>query len=215
MKTTSDRFTFHRILPRLHLLPACLGFLLALVTAQGTSVVPPDFQKLVDDSDYIVRAVVKSVTSEWRVNEGHRGIFTLVELDVKEVIRGTPPQPLVLVMLGGTVGDQTLTVAGAPQFKVGDEDILFIHGNGYYFSPLVAVMHGRYPVRRNPDNGREFIARSNGRPLYHENDVAQPMAEGATAQPALRASRLPLTPAEFVTRIKAAAVNSSRAKAQQ
>ena len=206
-----DRPPCYPILYRLRWLPACLAFLLALATTQGTSVVPPDFEQLVGESDYVVRAVVKSVTAEWRVNQGHRGIFTLVELDVKEVITGTPPQPLVLVMLGGTVGDDTLTVAGAPQFKVGDEDVLFVHGNGYNFSPLVAVMHGRYPVMRDPGTGREFIARSNGRPLYNENDVAQPMAEAAAPAPVVRPDARPLSPAEFAARIRTAA-NSLRAR---
>src|ERR1019366_6473746 len=109
---------------------ACFAFLAGVLPAWCTSVVPPDFSQLVNESDYIVRAVVKSVTSEWRENQGGRHIFTFVELDVREVIAGTPPQPLILEMLGGKVGNEELAVAGAPKFKVGDEDILFIQGNG-------------------------------------------------------------------------------------
>src|SRR5512141_506778 len=71
---------------------SCLG----LVTgARATSVNAPEFTDLVNQSDFIVRAVVKSVTSEF-AKPGSRKIITKVELEVREVIAGKPPQPLVL-----------------------------------------------------------------------------------------------------------------------
>jgi hypothetical protein len=186
--------------------PAFFGVLAAL--AQATTVIPPDFQQLVDQSDYIVRAVVKSVTSEMRSDGPNRHIITKVDLNVTEVISGTPPQPLVLEMLGGTVGAEAMVVEGAPQFKVGDEDILFVHGNGQQFNPLVALMHGRYPIKRDAATGREYMARSNGAALYDEKDVVQPMSDPAPARQALKTNAQPLTPADFVSRIRTAAKNT-------
>ena len=183
---------------------------LLVVVAQATTVIPPDFQQLVSQSDYIVRAVVKSVTSEMQTDGQSRHIITKVELDVREVISGTPPQPLVLEMLGGRVGAEEMVVQGAPQFKVGDEDILFVHGNGQQINPLVALMHGRYPIKRDAATGREFMARSNGEALYDEKDVVQPMAETALVQRALKANAQPLSAADFVSRIKTAARNTPR-----
>src|ERR1035437_6462420 len=111
-----------------------------------TTINQPGFSSLVQQADYIVHATVKSVTAEWSTDGPNKHIITKVELSVQEVIAGTPPQPLVLVMLGGKIGDQELRVEGAPHFKVGDEDILFIHGNGQQFTPLVAMEYGRDPV---------------------------------------------------------------------
>ncbi len=184
---------------------ALLGIL--AVVGRATTVIPPDFQQLVDQSDYIVRAVVKSVSSEMKTDGYGRHIFTNVELDVREVIAGSPPQPLVLQMLGGTVGDEAMVVQGAPQFKVGDEDILFIHGNGRQFNPLVALMHGRYPVKRDAVTGRKYMTRSDGEALYNENDVSQPMAHVAQASPALKAPAQPLSADDFVNRIRNVAKN--------
>ena len=155
-------------------------------TVLATTVNPPTFTQLVNESDYIVRAVVKSVTSEWRENQGPRHIFTFVELDVREVIAGNPPQPLILQMLGGKVGDEELTVSGAPKFQVGDEDVLFIQGNGRNISPLIGIMHVRYPVMKEKGTGREFITRSNQVPLQDTAEVALPMAEGPAAAMQLR-----------------------------
>jgi hypothetical protein len=195
---------------------AFLVCLVAGVSLRATSVVPPDFTQLVNESDYIVRAVVKSVASEWRVDQGQRHIFTLVELDVREVIAGTPPQPLVLEMLGGKVGKDEMVIAGAPKFEVGQEDILFVQGNGRNIFPLFAMMHGRYPVLKESGTGREYVARSNRVPLQDTAEVGLPMAEGGAASLQLRMKNAAqaLTPAQFVQRIKAT-VNPSYTRALQ
>jgi len=180
-------------------------------TTRGTTVIPPDFNKLVGQADYIVRAVVKSVSAE-KSSVGGRHITTKVELEVRQVIGGTPPQPLVLEMLGGTVGDETMTVEGAPIFKVGDEDILFIHGNGVQFTPLVALMHGRYPVKHDSATGRDYVARSNGAPLYSEKDIGQPIEIPTAAAATVQAGAQPLSPDEFASRIHTALNQISRQK---
>jgi hypothetical protein len=192
-------------------LALALALLLLPLRSLATTVIPPDFDSLVAQSDYVVRAVVKSVSSEWRVDGQNRNIITQVVLDVKEVIAGTPPQPLVLEFLGGTVGDRTLQVDGAPKFYVGEEDILFVHGNGRQFVPLVALMHGQYPVLRDEKTGQASVLRANGMPLYSEQDVSLPMSTVGPTK-ARQASAKPLTPAEFASKIRASRQNSSHAK---
>ena len=174
--------------------------------APATTVVPPTFSELVNESDYIVRAVVKSVTSEWRGAPGQGSIFTRVELEVREVIAGAPPQPLVLEMLGGKVGDQEMAIQGAPRFSVGQEDILFVQGNGKNVYPLFAIMHGRYPIRKEAGTGREYMTRSNEVPMQDVDEVALPMAEGPAAeiQRRMKNPAQALTPAQLVQRVKAA-----------
>ncbi len=200
-------------MPRLErrYLAACLALVLTAAPVKATTVIPPDFDHLVAQADYVVRAVVKAVTSELRTDGPHRHIVTKVELDVREVISGTPPQPLVLQLLGGKVGDEEMVVDGVPKFKVGDEDILFVHGNGRQFCPVVALTYGRFPVKRD-DKGREYVARANGAPLLSEQDVAKPMGPpvspgsaplGAQASPPGGAPAL--SPADFANHIKSAA----------
>lgn len=180
------------------------GYMCLVTGALATSVNAPEFTELVNQSDCIVRTVVKSVKSEF-VRPDSRKIITKVELEVKEVIAGRPPQPLVLQMLGGKVGDVEMILEGAPQFKVGDEDILFVQGNGQQIYPLTAMMHGRYAIMKEAGTDREYMVRSNKVPLQDTAEVALPMAEGNAAQMQLRmiSSAQALTPAQFVERIKA------------
>ena len=189
-------------LRRLSLWGLALALLLPLL-ARATSVEPPDFNTLVNSADYVVRGVVKAVNSEWREKNGHNYIATKVEVEVREVIRGTPPARVVLDMVGGRVGEDELVVEGAPKFQVGDEDILFVHGNGQMLSPLVALMHGRYPIFRDAKTGQEYALRSNGMPLYSEQDVSLPMTQLSAVKRANPAAK-PMAASAFIQKIRAA-----------
>lgn len=193
---------------------AVLASATLLAVAHATTVIAPDFDSLVGNSDYIVRAVVKSVTPEWRANPekpGQRYIATMVELDVKEVIKGSPPSPVVLNLVGGRIDDHELTVEGAPKFTVGQESILFVRGNGRFVIPLVGMMHGKYNIRRDKVSGRAEVLRNNGKPLYDEKEVSLPEA-ALTAGPAGNPTAQPLTPAEFTARIKKSGKYTTREK---
>jgi hypothetical protein len=177
--------------------------LLAANPARATTVIAPDFNSLVSGADYVVRAAVKSVTSEYRTTPQGRAIFTKVELQVLETITGTPPQPLVLQLLGGTADGVTMRVEGVPQFRVGDEDILFVQNNGTQFYPLVGIMNGKFPVKYDAVTGTAYVARSNGVPLYDEKDVKQEMGSASAAQ-AQHPAQQPLSPEAFATKIREA-----------
>lgn len=188
----------------IHLVATVL--LLAVNPARATTVIASDFDSLVSGADYVVRAVVKSVTSEYRTTPKGRAIFTKVELQVLETITGTPPSPLVLQLLGGTVDGMTMQVEGVPSFHVGDEDILFVQNNGQQFFPLVGIMNGKYPIKRDASTGAAYVARSNGVPLYDAKDVKQEMGSAATAQ-AQHAGQQPLSPEAFAAKIRATKSN--------
>ncbi|MBA4136458.1 MAG: hypothetical protein C0518_03990 [Opitutus sp.] len=185
---------------------AAIALLGLAVTAplRATTVVPPVFDQLVNESDYVVRAVVESVRAEYRDGPQGRLILTKVRLRIRETAAGQPPAIVELEMLGGRIGDDRLIVNGAPVFRVGDEDFLFVRDNGRTITPLVAMMHGRYPVHRDPVTGREFVARSNDVPLQDVAEVALPMTSGDVAERQRRvvSTADALTPAEFVTQIR-------------
>ena len=183
---------------------ATLALLACVSLARATSIIAPDFDRMVGSSDYIVRAVVKKVSSEWRTNPNKPGrgyIGTLVELDVKEVIKGSPPSPLVLDLVGGRIGNREMTVDGAPKFTVGQESIFFVQGNGRQIIPLVGMSHGYYPVRRDERTGQDQVMRSNGQLLYSEKELTEPESAIGPA-PARDPKARPLTSADFADRIR-------------
>jgi hypothetical protein len=161
---------------RIH--PPLLLLLFALVPfAHATSVVPPSFPELVAESDAIYRGRVTSVQAK-RVENSHADgsvIKTFVTLAVERVLKGPERTAVTLEFLGGTVGDETLTVTGMPTFTLGAREIVFVQKNGIQFCPLVGLMHGRYRVLRDESTAREHIARDNGLPLTDPADVELPI----------------------------------------
>jgi len=183
----------------------CLAVLcLLLATApflRGTTVIQPTFDRLVGAADYVVRVKVKAVDSTWRdnaTNPGERYIGTAVTLDVLETISGTPPSPLVLDLVGGRVGQEELTIEGAPKFAVGEESILFVRGNGQVYFPLVGLMHGYFPVRRDVRTGSAQVLHANGQPLYSEKELDPAASTAVVHGPQEQA----LTPEAFRNRIQ-------------
>jgi hypothetical protein len=186
---------------RRYLLTGLALGLALLARLPATTVEAPDIDSLINQSDYVVRAVVKSATAEWREHAGQRYIGTKVELEIREVIKGSPPSPLVLDMIGGRVGEDELAIQGMPKFQVGDENVLFVHGEQRRMLPLVAMMHGVYPILREAGSGESYVLRSNGLPLYSTQDVSLPMNRLSTVKQQNPSAR-PLTAATFIRQIR-------------
>jgi hypothetical protein len=86
-------------------------------------------------SESVVQAKVVDIRSEW--NAEGSAIFTFVTLDVKGRLHGTAANQLVVRVPGGTVGDFTSEMEGAPQFHRGDNVVAFI-ARWYDGAPMVA-----------------------------------------------------------------------------
>ena len=180
-----------------------LGLLLALFPRpiSATTVDAPDIDSLISQSDYVVRAVVRSATAAWREHAGRPYIGTRVELEIREVIKGAPPSPLVLDLIGGRVGEDELIIEGLPAFHAGEEHVLFVHGEQRKMFPLVALMHGVYPVIHEAKTGEAYVLRSNGQPLFSAEDVSLPMS-GPGADKLRNPAARPLTAAAFSRQIR-------------
>lgn len=185
-----------------------VSILLALAPLlRATSVIPPSFPELVAKADSIYRGQVTAVEARRvdRADGGGQIIKTFVTFAVERTMKGTEQKQVVLEFLGGTVGDDTLTVSGMPQFTVGQREIVFVQANGVQFCPLVAMMHGRYHVKRDAAAGRDFVTRDNNAPLTDTAQVEQPMHEipaairAATSESAAAAAAL--TPGDFESSI--------------
>jgi hypothetical protein len=142
---------------------------IAIASANATTVIAPDFDRLVGDAELIFQGAVTDVKSQWIGEGAERRIVSYVTFKVEEPIKGNPGSTYTIRMLGGTVDGQTLEVTDAPKFKNGDREILFVEHNGSQFIPLVGIMHGRFHVKRD-ESGREVLITGKGRPLA---DVAE------------------------------------------
>lgn len=163
-----------------------LSICLTVVRAQATTVIPPTFDQLVTDAEFIFQGTVTGTHSFWTGEGTQRCIVTDVTFRIEDAIKGVPGETYTIRMLGGTVAGETIAVADAPSFKVGDREILFVANNGTQFIPLVGIMHGRFHLQTDPA-GREIVTKDNGELLANVEKLGidEP---GAVKGPALSVS---------------------------
>jgi len=169
---------------------ACAVAWLCITVGYATTVVAPTFEEMVDRADLVFVGKVASSRADWRTAGTNRVIFTRVEFENEETLKGKAGASLTLQFLGGTVGDMTLQVADVPRFNAGDRVLLFVEGNGAQFCPLVGVFHGKFGLRKDERSGREFVLMHDGNPL---RDVAQ-IGRGDEADLGSKQSKLSTPP---------------------
>ena len=138
---------------------------------QATTVDPPAFATLVEQAEVIFSGEVIGVRSEWLGQGAERQIVSHVSFKILKPMKGNPPANYVLTLLGGTIGEETMEIVGAPKFKKGDRSILFIEHNGTQFIPLVGMMHGHYRITKDAPTGDEVLRKHDDTPLTGTEEI--------------------------------------------
>jgi hypothetical protein len=150
----------------------CLLTALSFTPASASVVIAPSFDKLVADADAIVYAEVVERASRWERRGNRNVIVTDVTLRVREVLKGKSDAIRVVRVLGGTVGEVTQQVVGAPLFIVGDRDVLFLRRGA--ISPVVGLYHGRFRVVEGHNGSGEFVANFARQPITSVASYSRP-----------------------------------------
>lgn len=110
--------------------------------------VPASLETLTRDSDRVVRGKVMSISYHKGTNEyGDELIFTDVSIRTDEALKGDR-SPLVLRVEGGTFQGVTLAVSDAPEFKVGEDVVVFAKKEVSTFRPTYGGQ-SKYTVSRD------------------------------------------------------------------
>lgn len=117
------------------------------VTAFGSSVVRLTLQDIANHSGQILTGKVQSTESYWTEEYGSRTIETKVTLEQVAYFKGQrrSSTQFDFTVPGGTVGDMTMRIAGAPEFRQGEEWILFLLPEWKSF-PTVGLYQGAYQI---------------------------------------------------------------------
>jgi hypothetical protein len=155
----------------------------AALPVSSTTVVAPSFDELVMRAESVVVARVAAIRSAWIESRSGRAIVTDVTVSIERTLKGPAHAERSFEFLGGTVGDDTLEVAGMPTFHVGDRDVLFINEAGRPASPLVGFMYGRFRIVSDPQTGADIIRTHDGRPLASLDEVGNVRPPAFVAPP--------------------------------
>jgi hypothetical protein len=137
---------------------AVLAAVLAVGTgavARATVIVPADLTELVAESTAIVHGRVVEVRAEW--TEGRRAIESYVTVAAATYLKGDLGRRVTLRMPGGRLGAFRSIVVGAPEFREGDEVIVFLGSHGPSIPFLVGFSQGVYRVVVDAASGQRTV----------------------------------------------------------
>ena len=173
--------------------------------SRALTVVPPTFEEMADQADLVFIGKAVASRAAWRTTGTDQAIFTMIDFESDEILKGKAGKNVRLQFLGGTVNDITLDVPGVPHFSIGERVILFVEKNGVQFCPLVGVFHGKFGLQKDEKTGRDVVTMHNGSPL---RDVAQigtgegSQFAGNRAKVAIAPDRVPLSVGEFKSKVR-------------
>ncbi len=128
--------------------------------AWGTTFIAKDFDKLVAEAEEIFVGTVIATESR-KLPSG--AIVTDVTFSSLRVLKGGEGTgETILRVLGGTVGSETLKLAGVPRFELGVTYLVFSKGNGKVIFPVVGGDQGLFQIKRDPTTGDELVFDSYG-----------------------------------------------------
>jgi hypothetical protein len=108
----------------------------------ATTVEKLELPQLVAQSDSIVQGRVESVEARYE----QKMIVTYVAITVDEPLKGERRRTVLLRQPGGRIGAKTTWIAGMPQFKTGDEVIVFLRSRQDGTFGVVALNQGKYDI---------------------------------------------------------------------
>ncbi|HTH48312.1 MAG TPA: hypothetical protein VMB21_12435 [Candidatus Limnocylindria bacterium] len=118
--------------------------------------VPTPLEDLARRADAVVHGRVASL--EVTTNAAG-GIFTRVELEATEVWKGPATNHFSLIFGGGVLGGRWTKVVGGPEFRLGEEVVVFTILNPAGDAVTLDLAQGKFVVRETKD-GRKML--SNG-----------------------------------------------------
>jgi hypothetical protein len=113
---------------------------------------------LTQQSDRIVRGKVRNLSSRAGRNEyGDELIYSDIYISVTEALKGDRSD-LILTVEGGTVNGITLTVSDSPEFRIGEEILVFVKKDVLTNRPF-GGLRSKYTIadgRRVLQNGMNY-----------------------------------------------------------
>ena len=169
---------------------ACLLASLLASDAAATVFVPREFSELVRASRAIAYGQVVGIRA--RQTSDRVRVETLVTLRVATYLKGDLGQEVTFVVPGGTFGRYRTIIVGAPEFRQGEEVVLFLNARGPSMPYVLRLAQGVFRVVRQPGSGERTIAPS---PLVSQSLEWKTVVRGDPA-------RKPMSLVDFATEVR-------------
>jgi hypothetical protein len=125
-------------------------------------------------ADAVVRAQCVGSAARWE----NGAIWTLSEFEIVERFQGNPPSRVRIRLPGGRVAGVTTRVEDVPQFRVGDDAVLFLEARTDGSYAVTAWVEGTFRIRRAAGDGRELVTQDSSGVAVFDPATKQFRSEG-------------------------------------
>jgi hypothetical protein len=139
----------------MRLVAVVVALLCCAPSLSATVLLPAEFREIVNGSQIIVYGRIDSVRPQWV--DGRRRIESVVTLDAADFYRGTPSRTVSFRVPGGQIGRFKSVTVGAPEFRPGDEVVLFLRAQGPAVPQVFGLNQGVFRVRVDARSGRRLV----------------------------------------------------------
>lgn len=161
----------------MRLLLLVLSSVVTTSVLHATTIVPAEFREIVAGSQVIVYGRVSETRAI--LVDGRRRIDTIVTVDVGSYLKGGPGETVTFRVPGGTVGRYRSIMVGAPEFRAGEEVVLFLQAAGPAIPHVFGLGQGVYRVRVDERSGEKVVIPP---ALIARSDAPEPVTRGAAAR---------------------------------
>lgn len=134
---------------------AFTAFVILSVALQATVLVPIEFRELVSIAPVIVHGRVVDVRSA--LLDGRRSVETFVTVEAGDYLKGQLGPHFTIRVPGGQVGRYRTVFVGAPEFRAGDELILFLQTPRASLPHIVGLSQGAFRIVPDPRTGQRVV----------------------------------------------------------
>lgn len=130
-------------------------FVFLSAALHATVILPIEFRELVTIAPVIVHGQVVDVRADWA--DGRRSVETFVTIAVSEYLKGDLGERMTVRVPGGQLGRYRTIFVGAPEFREGDEVVLFLKHSGPSFPYIIGLSQGAFRVVPEAGTGRRMV----------------------------------------------------------
>ena len=122
---------------------------------RATVLLPAEFREIVAGSQIIVYGRIATVRPEWSSDRSR--IDTVVTVTAGSYLKGGPGSTVTFRVPGGQIGRYRNVMVGAPQFRPGEEAVLFLSAAGPSIAHIFGLSQGVFRVKVDGTSGRRLV----------------------------------------------------------
>jgi hypothetical protein len=149
---------------------------------QATTLARMSLEQLTAAADAVVQA--RCLGNETRREAGE--VWTFASFEVEEAMKGLVPRLITVRLLGGRWGQWSVRIEGVPEFRTGEEVVLFLKRTRAGDFAVTSWMQGTFRVHRDAETGAPRVTQDSSslavfdpatRSFRHEGVRRTPLGE--------------------------------------